>query len=174
MWQAVGATPDKDLLRPTTAQQGDAVPLLRPPSEGEEILGDYRAQGLTLGRHPLALLRPRLLEQRFLPASTLNGYKNGQLARACGIVTARQQPGTAKGVVFVTLEDETGSVNIIVWKAVKEQFRDAVYRARLMAVYGVWQRDEATGGQVRHVIAKRVVDMTHLLGELATTSRDFH
>jgi error-prone DNA polymerase len=76
--------------------------------------------------------------------------------------------------VFVTLEDETGSVNIIVWKAVKEQFRDAVYRARLMAVYGVWQRDEATGGQVRHVIAKRVVDMTHLLGELATTSRDFH
>ncbi|MDT7519547.1 hypothetical protein RAE19_12645 [Rhodoferax sp. TBRC 17660] len=76
--------------------------------------------------------------------------------------------------LVVTMEDETGSVNIFVWKAVKEQFRDAVYRARLMAVNGVSQRDEATGGQVRHVIAKRVVDMTHLLGELATTSRDFH
>lgn len=86
----------------------------------------------------------------------------------------RQQPGTAKGVVFVTLEDESGSVNVIVWKAVKEQFRDVVYRARLMAVYGVWQRDEESGGEVRHVVAKRLVDLTHLLGELATTSRDFH
>jgi error-prone DNA polymerase len=61
-----------------------------------------------------------------------------------------------------------------VWKAVKAQFRDVVYQARLMAVYGVWQRDEASGGEVRHVVAKRLVDMTHLLGELATTSRDFH
>ncbi len=87
-----------------------------------------------------------------------------------------QLPSASEGeeVVFVTLEDETGSVNVIVWKAVKEQFRDVVYRARLMAGYGVWQRDEATGGQVRHVIAKRLVDMTPHLGELETTSRDFH
>jgi error-prone DNA polymerase len=94
--------------------------------------------------------------------------------RACGIVTMRQQPGTAKGVVFVTLEDETGSVNVIVWKSVKEQFREVLYRARLMAVYGIWQRDEASGGEVRHVIAKRLVDLTALLGSLSTVSRDFH
>jgi error-prone DNA polymerase len=86
----------------------------------------------------------------------------------------RQRPQTAKGVVFITLEDETGSVNVIVWKAVKERFRDAVYRSRLLAVYGTWQRDEETGGNVCHVIARHLVDMTPLLGSLATTSRDFH
>jgi error-prone DNA polymerase len=72
------------------------------------------------------------------------------------------------------LEDETGAVNVIVWKAVKEQFRQEVYQARLMAVYGIWQRDEASGGEVRHVIAKRLVDLTPMLGDLATISRDFH
>jgi len=147
---------------------------LPPAEEGEEVTFDYAATGLTLRSHPLQLLREQLSKKKLLTAAQMSNFPHGRLVRACGIVTARQQPGTAKGVVFVTLEDETGSVNIIVWKAVKEQFRDAVYRARLMAVYGVWQRDEATGGQVRHVIAKRVVDMTHLLGELATTSRDFH
>jgi error-prone DNA polymerase len=98
---------------------------------------------------------------------------HGRLVRACGIVTMRQQPQTAKGVVFVTLEDESGSVNVIVWKAVKDAFRDALYRARLLAVYGVWQRDADHGGQVRHLIAKRLVDMTPLLGDLSADSRDF-
>ncbi|MBJ7311077.1 error-prone DNA polymerase [Rugamonas sp. CCM 8940] len=167
LWQAVGAVPDKDLLRPTTPQE--EVPLLRPPSEGEEILGDYRAQGLTLGRHPLALLRPRLLEHRFLPASTLNGYKDGQLARACGIVTVRQRPGTAKGVLFITLEDETGNVNVICWPSLVEQQRREVLGAALLGVYGVWQRE----GIVCHLVAKRLVDMSHLLGRLPTISRDF-
>jgi error-prone DNA polymerase len=96
------------------------------------------------------------------------------LVRACGLVTMRQRPQTAKGVVFITLEDETGSVNVIVWKSVKERFRAEVYQSRLLAVYGIWQRDEESGGQVRHVIAKRLVDMTAQLGALATTSRDFH
>ena len=86
----------------------------------------------------------------------------------------RQQPQTAKGVVFVTLEDETGSVNVIVWKAVREAFREVVNRARLLAVYGVWQRDTENGGRVCHVVAKRLVDLTPLLGELPTASRDFH
>ena len=111
---------------------------------------------------------------KLLTAAQMRDYPSGRLVRACGIVTMRQRPQTAKGVVFITLEDETGSVNVIVWKSVKEQFRHAVYQARLIAVYGVWQRDEASGGEVRHVVAKRLVDMTHLLGDLATTSRDFH
>ena len=167
LWQAVGAVPDKDLLRPTTVQE--AAPRLNAPSEGEDIVGDYRAQGLTLGRHPLALLRPRLLEQRFMPASTLYDYKNGQLARACGIVTVRQRPGTAKGVLFVTLEDETGNVNVIVWPSLVEQQRKEVLGAALLGVYGVWQRE----GEVRHLVAKRLVDMSTLLGRLDTTSRNF-
>jgi len=167
LWQAVGATPDKDLLRPTTPDE--AIPLLKPPTEGEEILGDYRSQGLTLGRHPLALLRPRLLEHRFLPASTLNTYTNGMLARACGMVTVRQRPGTAKGVLFITIEDETGNVNVIIWPSLVEQQRREVLSAPLLGVYGVWQQE----GVVRHLVAKRLVDMSHLLGRLPTISRDF-
>ncbi|NHZ84017.1 DNA polymerase III subunit alpha [Massilia sp. CCM 8695] len=167
LWQAVGAVPDKDLLRPTTPEE--EVPLLHAPSEGEDIVGDYRAQGLTLGRHPLALLRARLLEQRFLPAAQLNGYKQGQLARACGIVTVRQRPATAKGVLFVTIEDETGNVNVIVWPSLVEQQRREVLGASLLGVYGVWQSD----GQVRHLVAKRLVDLSHLMGRLDTSSRDF-
>ena len=167
LWQAVGAVPDKDLLRPTTPQE--QVPLLRPPSEGEDIVGDYRAQGLSLGRHPLALLRAQLLDKRFMPAATLNTYKNGQLARACGIVTVRQRPGTAKGVIFMTLEDETGNVNVIIWPALLERQRREVLSAPLLGVYGVWQQE----GIVRHLVAKRLVDMSHLLGRLPTISRDF-
>jgi error-prone DNA polymerase len=167
LWQAVGAAPDKDLLRPTMPDE--AVPVLKPPTEGEEILGDYRSHGLTLGRHPLALLRAKLLEHRFLPASTLNTYTDGMLARACGMVTVRQRPGTAKGVLFITIEDETGNVNVIIWPSLVEQQRREVLSAPLLGVYGVWQQE----GTVRHLVAKRLVDMSHLLGRLPTISRDF-
>ncbi len=148
--------------------------VLEAAGEGEEVVFDYAAVGLSLRRHPLALLRAQLVPQRLLTAAQMRDYPSGRLVRACGIVTMRQQPQTAKGVVFVTLEDETGSVNVIVWKAVREQFREVLYRARLMAVYGIWQRDDASGGEVRHVVAKRLVDLTPLLGALSTVSRDFH
>ncbi len=146
--------------------------LLEAAAEGEEVVFDYASVGLSLRSHPLALLRAQLEPKRLLTAEQMRDFPSGRLVRACGIVTMRQQPQTAKGVVFVTLEDETGSVNVIVWKAVKEQFREVLYRARLMAVYGIWQRDE--GGEVRHVVAKRLVDLTPMLGELSTESRDFH
>ena len=100
----------------------------------------------------------------------MHDLPSGKLVRACGIVTARQQPSTAKGVVFITLEDETGSVNVIVWKSVREKQRAQVLKSRLLAVYGQWQRQ----GEVRHLIAQHLVDLTHLLGELATQSREFH
>ena len=146
--------------------------VLEAAAEGEEVVFDYAAMGLSLRSHPMALLRGQLTPKRLLTAEQMRDYPSGRLVRACGIVTMRQQPQTAKGVVFVTLEDETGSVNVIVWKAVKEQFREVLYRARLMAVFGVWQKD--SGGEVRHVVAKRLVDLTPLLGELSTVSRDFH
>jgi error-prone DNA polymerase len=167
LWQAVGAAPDRDLLRPT--EPVEEAPQLEVPSEGQEIVGDYRAQGLTLGRHPLALLRAQLLAKRFIPAEVLMDFQNGQLARACGIVTVRQRPGTAKGVLFLTLEDETGNVNVIVWPTLVEQQRREVLHAPLLGVYGVWQRE----GEVRHLVAKRLVDMSHLLGKLESRSRDF-
>jgi error-prone DNA polymerase len=167
LWQAVGAVPDKDLLRPTTV--GEETPVLAAPGEGDEIVGDYRSQGLTLGRHPLALLRRQLLAKRFLPADVLADFADGQLARACGIVTVRQRPGTAKGVLFMTLEDETGNVNVIVWPDLVEKQRREVLNAPLLGVYGIWQRQ----GEVRHLVARRLVDMSHLLGRLHTASRDF-
>ncbi|WP_426110041.1 error-prone DNA polymerase [Massilia sp. PWRC2] len=167
LWQAVGAVADKDLLRPTTLEED--VPVLAAPSEGDDIVGDYRSHGLTLGRHPLALLRATLFKQRFMTAEVLEHYQNGQLARGCGIVTVRQRPGTAKGVLFLTLEDETGNVNVIVWPKLVEQQRAEVLRAHLLGVYGVWQCE----GKVRHLVARRLVDLTHLLGRLGTQSRDF-
>jgi error-prone DNA polymerase len=172
VWDASALRPAPPLLR--------GVPVLEAPlelphaHEGEEVVFDYAATGLSLRCHPVALLRAQLVPQRLLSAAQLRDLPSGRLVRACGIVTMRQQPATAKGVVFVTLEDETGSVNVIVWKAVKDQFRDALYRARLLAVYGVWQRDDQSGGEVRHLVAKRLVDRTDWLGALATSSRDFH
>jgi error-prone DNA polymerase len=100
----------------------------------------------------------------------LHDLPDGRLARACGIVTVRQQPETAKGVMFVSLEDETGSVQVIVWPKLKAQLRGPLLRSKLMAVKGTWQRD----GDVRNLIAGHVEDLTALLGGLATSSRDFH
>lgn len=167
LWQAVAAVPDKDLLHGVTLQE--QTPKLTTPTEGQEIIGDYHSTGLTLGRHPVALLRKRLLALRFLPAELLNTFQQGQFARGCGIVTVRQRPGTAKGVLFITVEDETGPVNVIVWPSLVEQQRREVLSAQLLGVYGIWQCE----GGVRHLVAKRLVDLSHMLGQLNSTSRNF-
>ncbi|WP_062644048.1 error-prone DNA polymerase, partial [Caballeronia arationis] len=158
LWQSVAAVPDKDML--VDARLEDETPVLGAPTEAEDIVSDYKSTGLTLGRHPLELLRPILLKQRLIPASTLRTYPNGRLARGCGLVTVRQRPGTAKGVMFVTLEDETGNVNVIVWPSLLEKQRKEALGASLLAVYGTWQCE----GEVRHLVAQRLVDMSHLLG----------
>lgn len=168
LWAAVAAVPEKDLLRATGREE--EAPALVAPTEGQNLIADYRSTGLTLGRHPLALLRKKLLAMRLMPAEALMRYRDGQLARACGIVTVRQRPGTANGVMFMTLEDETGSVNVIVWQSVLERQRREALGSSLLAVYGVWQRQ----GDVRHLVAQRLADVSHLLGELPTASRNFH
>ncbi|MFX1739744.1 error-prone DNA polymerase [Paraburkholderia sp. A1RI_3L] len=168
LWQAAAAVPDRDML--ATASPEDETPALQQPSEAEDIVGDYRSMGLTLGRHPLALLRARLKASRLMPASTLHTYRNGRLARACGIVTVRQRPDTAKGVIFLTIEDETGNVNVIIWPKVLERQRREVLGSSLLGVLGVWQCE----GEVKHLVAHRLIDMSHLLGELPSISRDFH
>jgi error-prone DNA polymerase len=168
LWQSVAAVPDKDLLNDARAE--DVTPLLGAPSEADDIVSDYKATGLSLGRHPLELLRPALLEQRLMSAATLRSYKNGRLARGCGLVTVRQRPGTAKGVMFVTIEDETGNVNVIVWPSLLEKQRREALGSTLLAVYGTWQCE----GEVRHLVAQRLVDMSYLLGGLTNVSRDFH
>jgi len=168
VWEASALHRAPLLLREAPVAE-DRLTLPQAP-EGEEIVFDYASLGLTLRRHPLALLRPRLAAQRLWTAQEMRDFPNGRLARACGIVTVRQQPATASGVIFVTLEDETGTVNVVVWKHVRDRYRQALLQARLLAIYGVWQRE----GEVRHLIAQHLRDLTPLLGSLATTSRDFH
>jgi error-prone DNA polymerase len=167
LWQAVISAPGKGLLRKAPIQE-DAITLAA-PTEAETIVSDYRSLGLTLGRHPLALLRPILAAKRFMPADVLNTFADGQFARGCGIVTVRQRPETAKGTMFVTLEDETGVVNVIVWPALIERQRKELLGASLLGVYGIWQCES----NVRHLVAKRFVDLSSLLGRLSTHSRDF-
>ncbi len=168
VWEASALHRVPPLLREAPVEE-DWLTLSQAP-EGEEIEFDYASLGLTLRRHPLALLRPKLAAQRLLTAQEMRDFPGGRLARACGIVTMRQQPATASGVIFVTLEDETGTVNVVVWTSVRDRFRQALLRSRLLAVYGVWQRE----GEVRHLIAHHLRDLSPLLGNLATTSRDFH
>lgn len=167
LWHAVAGAPDKGLLRKAAIAEEEVR--LEPPTEGEEIVGDYRALGLTLGRHPVALLRPLLTKMRFVPAEVLNTFGDRQIARGCGIVTVRQRPETAKGVVFLTLEDETGPINVIVWRDLVDKQRKELLGASLLGVYGIWQCER----NVRHLVAKRLVDLSHLLGQLDTSSRDF-
>jgi len=167
-WAVAGVdTRPTAMLRQTRVHEAPAE--LAPPSEVEDTLADYRALGLTLGRHPLALLRQELAAFRIQPAAVLKTYPSGRLARASGLVTHRQRPETAKGTVFVTLEDETGQVNVIVWPRVVEMQRRPLVGARLLTVYGQWQRE----GEVMHLVAARLVDHTPLLQGLATRSRDF-
>jgi error-prone DNA polymerase len=174
VWAATGTRRTSGLLRDAPVHEERLV--LPQAGEGEDIVFDYAATGLTLRRHPLALLRPRLDALGWHTAEALNRLPHNAPARACGIVNMRQRPPTAKGTLFVTIEDETGSVNLIVWKDLVERERAALLGARLLAVEGVWQRDESSGGRVRHLLARGVQDLTPLLGRLAQQgrSRDFH
>jgi len=147
-----------------------APPRLAEPSEGENIVADYETVGLTLRRHPLALLRDRLKKRRIRTALEVAQARHGQFIRAAGIVTCRQRPATASGVIFVTIEDETGYVNLIVWNDVSERQRRELLASRLLAVSGQVQRE----GSVVHVLARRLEDLSPMLGRLSTTSHDFH
>lgn len=168
VWDAAALRSPPALLKGAPV---DEAPLALPPApEGEAIVWDYASLGLTLRRHPLALLREELAKRKLLTAEQLKDAPNGRLVRHCGIVTLRQQPGTSSGVVFVSLEDETGVVQVIVWKRIRERQRAVLTGSRLLAVRGVWQRD----GETRNLIAGHLEDLTPLLNGLSTVSRDFH
>ena len=168
VWDASGLRRPPRLLR--DASIDEAFLELREAPEGEAVVHDYATTGLTLRSHPLALLRPQLTTRNLRTAAELHAMPNGRLVRYCGIVTLRQQPETANGTIFISLEDETGVIQVIVWKSLREQQRPEVLRSRLLAVYGTWQRE----GDAMSLIAGKLMDLTPLLGELSTTSRDFH
>ena len=144
--------------------------MLRRPAEGEDIVADYATLGLTLGRHPLALLRDKFPSRRYFTAQDIAEIEHGTTICPAGLVITRQRPGTATGVVFVTLEDETGVINLVVWSSLVESHRRELLGAKLMGVIGEVQKQ----GEVIHVIAQQLFDHTPLLGNLKIGSRDFH
>jgi error-prone DNA polymerase len=168
VWEVAGVERLPPLLAGSTF--ADTPSALPTPTEGEDIVADYRTLGLTLRRHPLALLRARLRQRRLLSAEEIGAAPHGRIVRTAGIVIGRQRPDTTSGVVFVTLEDETGATNVIVWRDVGDRQRRELLGAKLLAVFGRIERE----GPVVHVLAGRLADLSPLLGELPTRSRDFH
>ncbi|MCZ2080424.1 MAG: error-prone DNA polymerase [Bryobacterales bacterium] len=161
---------DADLFDEPEAELPTATP-------SQEVVKDYQATGLTLREHPLVFLRDDLRARRVITAEQLARSSNGKVVIVAGLVLCRQQPMTAKNTVFVTLEDETGAINLIVWKSVHERCRRAVHLAKLIGCQGVVQRE----GQVLHVVANQVWDWSGELGKMSTEaktlaihSRDFH
>ena len=133
-------------------------------SLGEEVTADYNHLRLSLKAHPMTLLRPQLDREGVLQHRMLASLKDGQKAKLAGIVLVRQQPGTAKGVIFMTLEDETGVANIVLWPDIFARFRRQAVGSRVFGVTGKVQRDQS--GYVIHVIADRLVDLSSRLATL--------
>lgn len=166
-WSALGVERLPGFL--VSASTPDASIELRAPSEAQNIVADYHSTGLTLGRHPLALLRPRLDALKVRCAEELGKLPSGRQVRVAGLVTHRQRPQTAAGVMFVSLEDETGISNLVLWKSIQESQRQDILAAQLMIVSGKLQREQG----VIHVVAHKVRDYSHWLGQLSLNSRDF-
>ena len=167
-WDLLGIENLPGILKDASAPEPSLqLPL---PTEGENIVADYMSTGLTLGRHPLALLREKLAKRRILSSEQWRSIPNGRHARLAGIIKVRQRPGTATGIVFMTLEDETGHINVVCWNTIVETYRQEVLGATMVAVHGQTQRE----GDVVHLIARKIEDLSWMLGELSTQSRNFH
>ncbi|MCP4008497.1 MAG: DNA polymerase III subunit alpha, partial [Proteobacteria bacterium] len=167
-WQVAGIEQAAPLWG--LAKFRETTPLLKIPTDWNTALADYASCGLTLEKHPLELLRPELAGQGICTADRLARKKNGQFIRVAGLVLNRQRPGTASGVVFITLEDETGHINLVVWPKIAEALRKTVLQSKLMFAAGQVQIESG----VIHLIVSHLRDDSHRLGGLQTKSRDFH
>jgi len=165
-WAVAGIERQRPLLPGSPEERQVELPA---PRLGEQITADYRSLGLSLQAHPLALLRPRLRAQRILGLRDLQGRRHGSGVHVAGLVTQRQRPATAKGTFFVTLEDEHGMINVIVWSHLAMRRRRALLESRLLAVRGRWERVDG----VEHLIAGDLRDLSAMLGALSLPSRDF-
>lgn len=166
-WQVAGVEQQRPLF--AGSPQEDAIELPA-PTVAQDLLADYATVGLTLGAHPLSLVRHHLAKERCIPSDELVTRRSGSRVRVAGLVTLRQRPETAKGTTFVTLEDEAGNVQVIVWASVAERQRKALLGSKLLVVDGRWDCADGAG----NVIADRVRDLSSLLGSLDARSRNFH
>ena len=171
-WQLLDHEEPAELFANETMADYQPEPchLLPEPTEGQNVLADYNSQGLTLQRHPLALLREQGHLRYCLTADQLKTTRPGIPVQVAGLVTGRQRPGTASGVTFVTLEDETGNVNVVVWLDTARRQRKPLLTARLLHVKGVIEKE----GEIVHVMAGKLSDLSHLINALPVSSRDFH
>ncbi|NKB77249.1 MAG: DNA polymerase III subunit alpha [Gammaproteobacteria bacterium] len=167
-WQATGIEPKMPLTG--VPKFTEATPLLRKPTEWQNTLADYESTGLTLGHHPLALLRQQLNTKGIWQANSIGQDKNNRIIKVAGLVTNRQRPMTATGVVFVTLEDETGYANIVIWPQLVKSQRRVLLQSQLMVVTGRVQ----TESNVTHIIAQHLQDYSELTQSLKLKSRNFH
>lgn len=176
-WQASGVEkyPDHsnhhspDLFASAEGNDFGVDVLLPVASESQNIVGDYTSSGFTLRRHPLALFRQHLDNYQVNTAGELASVDDETRVKVTGLVTCRQRPMTAAGVTFITMEDETGFVNVVVWPKLGEQQRPVVRQAMLLGVTGHVQKSEG----VIHLIASDLVDLSHWLGDMEVSSRDF-
>jgi error-prone DNA polymerase len=166
-WSILGIEPPLPLF-PNAPSDNNEV-MLRKPKEGEDILLDYANTGLTLRRHPLALLRKRLDKLGAISSTDLYLLNAKTTARTAGIVTSRQRPGTASGVMFFTLEDEHGFINTVVWSSLVEKYRYFISTVKLLEVSGKVQQEEG----VLHLVAEELIDRSAWLGNMNLNSRDF-
>ena len=167
-WAVAGVEPQLPLSgSESPAERAVALPL---PTQAEDTQADYARIGLSLGAHPLRQIRARLNAARCIDGKALRRQPHNSRVRVAGLVTSRQQPQTASGIIFMTLEDEHGLINVVVWRRVAEAQRRPLLQARLLAVEGQWENVEG----VSHLIAHRLTDLTPLLGVLDARSRDFH
>ncbi|HFL2185455.1 TPA: error-prone DNA polymerase [Pseudomonas putida] len=168
-WQVAAVQPQLPLF--AEVQPVPETPVDLPvPTVGEDLMADYQALGTTLGPHPLALLRSRLRALGCRSSSELQGVEHGDSIAVAGLVVGRQRPQTASGVTFVTLEDEHGMVNVVVWRDIAERQRRALVGSQLLKVSGRLEHENG----VRHLIARRLEDVSPLLQGLDVRSRDFH
>jgi error-prone DNA polymerase len=148
----------------------EASPRLPELSTREVVLGDYETTGLSLHAHPIALIRTDLERLGVQPNKVLGNARKGQRLRVCGLVLVRQRPTTAGGIVFCTLEDETGVANLIIRPGIYEKYRRAARGAAALIAEGRVERQ----GEVVHLLVDRLRDVSEGLAELPSTSRDFH
>ena len=167
-WDIAGSDARDDALRDARIDEMQA--LLRTPTTHEDTFADYASTGLTLGTHPLQLIRAQLRQRRMRRSDQIAQARDGAFVRFAGLVTVRQRPGTAGGVTFVTLEDETGTVNVIVWQQLAQQQRRELLGATVLGIEGRLQRQH----DVQHIIAQRLHDLSGLLQGIDASSRNFH
>ncbi len=167
-WQADGSQFDGELWQHADIREG--TPLLKKPDRWQELVQDTASTRVSLQSHPMQFFRAQLDQRKVHPLVNLPQIKAGYVVTIAGLVTNRQRPGTAKGVTFMTLEDETAQANIIVWPQLLERCRQAVVYGQFLQIQGQIQHQ----GGVTHVVARRISDLSSQLGDLTTRSRDFH